>query len=288
MSFDGIEFPIEEFRIVGGLRDHVHEYPHASGGAPEKLGRKLYSIHVTGLFQTNFRTYGYTDLYPKGLANIRAKFERQLTAPLVIPTIGTIDVYAVNWTQSGTSKILSGEKVEIEFREDQSDSFLTIELVKVSFTSLRDETASLVVIAEDDGLSPDLFTGIQDAVNSLTSIGDQVDLYNDLIQVKAAAVVDQCGQLDASADELNPANVWKTLAALHDVWAAAQKLQLDAAKAAIPLKTYRTPMIMSVTDVSRALYGDNTQSLNLMRLNSLRDPLAIPADTLLTAYVKAA
>jgi prophage DNA circulation protein len=288
MSFDGVAFPVEQVTVSGGLRDHVHEYPHASGGAPEKLGRKLYTIRADALFQTGFRAYGHTDLWPGALASLRAKFEREITGDLVIPTIGTISAYCVNWSQVANNKVLSGERVELEFREDQPDSFLTIELVKVSQTAIQDLTGGLVTIATDDGFEPDLFAAIQDAVNSITSVGDQIDLYNNLIQVKAAAIVDECNRLDASLDDLDQPIHWKTLYALHDVVAAAIKLQQDAAKRAIPIIAYTTPTAMTITDVSHALYGDNSQAITLLQMNGIVDPWQIPAGTVLQAYSKAA
>jgi len=50
-AFDGIEFPIESIKVKGGLRFHVHEYPHVPGGDAEKLGRRLYEIEIVGNFE---------------------------------------------------------------------------------------------------------------------------------------------------------------------------------------------------------------------------------------------
>jgi hypothetical protein len=48
-QFGEFLFPFRSYSIKGGMREHLHEFPHG-GIAPEKLGRKLYEISVTGLF----------------------------------------------------------------------------------------------------------------------------------------------------------------------------------------------------------------------------------------------
>ena len=121
-SFQGIEFPITSMTLKGGIRDHIHEYPHAAGGAPEKLGRKLYEVSMQANFQSTFRAY--PRLWPSALSKLRKIFEQQTTGDLVIPTIGTIQAYARNWTQQMEAKIRSGETATFEFVEDQGSEDL--------------------------------------------------------------------------------------------------------------------------------------------------------------------
>ncbi len=90
-SFLDYPFPVQDIDVKGGLRDHVHEYPHAPGGAPEKLGRKLYEFTFTCPFLTGLR--GYPKLWPETLATLRIFFEGQNTGDLVVPTIGTINTF---------------------------------------------------------------------------------------------------------------------------------------------------------------------------------------------------
>jgi hypothetical protein len=52
-SFAGYIFPWSRIRVSCSLRDHVHIYPHAPGGQPEKLGRNLYEFHFTCPFHQN-------------------------------------------------------------------------------------------------------------------------------------------------------------------------------------------------------------------------------------------
>src|SRR5438105_4964362 len=125
-SFGGAEFPVESVSIVGGLRDHIHEYPHSQGGAPEKMGRKLYTIRMKAVFQTKFKLY--PGLYPNTLNFLRKMFEEQSSADLVVPTIGTMTAYCRNWTQEMEWRIRNGEKADFEFVEDLAQDFLVTDL----------------------------------------------------------------------------------------------------------------------------------------------------------------
>src|SRR5262249_28189814 len=128
-SFDGVPFPVESVDVTSDLRHHVHEYPHTAGGDPEKLGRSLYRIQMLGNFQATFRAY--PKLWPEALTKLRKTFEAEKTADLVIPTIGTIKAFITKWRQRSTAKIRSGEKVEIEFLEDQASAFLVEKQIAV-------------------------------------------------------------------------------------------------------------------------------------------------------------
>ena len=72
-SFAGYAFPVSDVEVTGGLRDHVHEYPHSPGGAPEKLGRKLYEFSFTSPMLAGFPRY--PKLWPETAASLRIVFE---------------------------------------------------------------------------------------------------------------------------------------------------------------------------------------------------------------------
>lgn len=316
-SFATIEFPITELTIEGGLRDHVHEYPHSPGGAPEKLGRKLYTIRMVALFHNTFPTY--PDLYPQALSDLQGIYEDETTTDLVVPNVGTIKAYIRNFRRQWSSKALSGETVEIEFLEDQSQAFLVNGIVNVSGQTMA-SAQTLFTQAMDPFLSPpntpqvlingqlvagpppraltkaealaqlttrdaSLIESISAAISSLLAISDQVELYGNLVEAKALAVVQLCEQASDSVRIFqNPVN-YAALEALKAVWSTAADIWQSAAQQQGQVGLYRVPTRMSIQQVSIALYRDASRAAELLQLNAIADPFQILPNTVLRYYL---
>jgi hypothetical protein len=69
------------------------------------------------------------------------------------------------------------------------------------------------------------------------------------------------------------ADLLEKFMALRD---SAQKLQADSQRNSAKLMPYTTPKVMSISDVSRALYSSSAKTTALLKLNALEDPLNIP------------
>lgn len=287
-SHHGIAFPVRSVRISGGLREHVHEYPHAPGGAPEKLGRKLYEISMSAMFLQGLIDPAWQNLWPVGLATLRRLWEDQVTGPLHIPTIGTIQAYAVDWSQEMESRIRSGEMAEIKFREDQSSAFLVGELVQVSPSALVDKLAAFELAAEAMSPTPSIFDAIQDTTNSVLAFKDQIDLAGNLVEAKLLGLVHLLREADAQVKSLNDPQFVHVLDAMHELWLASQQLHDDVHQKSAQIQTYTVPFRTTITDVARALFGDNTRAADILQLNAIEDPFAIPAGAQLRYYAEAA
>jgi hypothetical protein len=284
-SFAGIPFPIERVSISGGLRDHVHEYPHSPGGAPEKLGRKLYEIRMSALFFNSFRAYG-PNLWPRDLKTLRTFFEVETTEDLVIPTIGTIQAYAVTWTQEYTSKGKNGERVDFLFREDQATAFLASALVAPSSSSLESNANELKLAAEELGFTDDLLDSITGLWDSIQAIGDQLQLAQDLVSAKLEGIISICADIDRTFPFRQSEN-FAAIRALHATWDSAQTLKNDTLRKGKPITLYRVPAPMTVSDISRAIYGDNSHAVDILRMNPIEDAFRVPANTVLSVYAAA-
>ena len=284
-QFEDIKFPVNKITVSGGLRDHVHEYPHSPGGAPEKLGRKLYTIkmHIPAL--QGFKKY--PNLWPEGMDQLRQIFEEERTAALVIPTLGTIQAYAINWVEDTDASIRNGVMVDLEFREDQSSAYLLTQMIDIDQSSVSAALAELVLELKLANIGGDFFSSIQNAANSLLAVKDQAELYANVIEAKAEGLSRLCQQADELLQPLNNPARFKVLNALHTLWSASNKLGKDALKLAIPTTPFVTAALMSVTDVSIAIYGDTSHAMDLMRGNQLLDPLSLPIGTVLKYYKKA-
>lgn len=289
-SFNGVAFPVEEISIHGRARRHVHEYPHAAGGATEKLGRGVYVVRIRTQFDEQWNDR-YPNLYPDGLEALFRFFETQVTGGLDLPTLGKIDAWCVNWSKTMHYAIRSGEKVELEFEEDQNQLFLVDALLAAAATTIElDNNAILAALPDVVSPTPDIFSQLNDLVTALVAVRDQNQLAWSFLQDKATQVVGMVRQISDTLPELAlPSSQAVTLLeAMKETAAAAQALAEDVAQKSAPIKKYVTPRRMTIVDVSTAIYGTSERSLELLQLNNVPEAFDIPPNVTLEFYDSAA
>ena len=287
--FGSTYVPIESSSIEGGLRDHVHEYPHTPGGAPEKLGRKLYTFKALCNFDTNFGNY--PGLYPGDLNTMLDDFEQGLTQPLRFPQMeAAVPAYAINWTREMTAKVRSGERVNVTWREDQTTAFLFSGTVQQGSGSLElaANAASTNLAALKQQLQPSLTTlslmaSLTAAVGFITSIKDQALLYDARFAAGVSQVQNLCAQLDGQAD-LQPQVAYPVIESLHQTWAAAQKMQQDLSATGVPMQQFVNPLTQGIGAIAIQLYGDSSKVSDLLTINQFGDNLRIPAGAIISYY----
>lgn len=288
MGFEQIEFPYKDLQVKGGLRYALHEFPHSPGAEVEKQGRKAYVVTCTGLFHYipgSELDRQYPELYPTKLRQLRTLFEKEWTGELVVPTIGKIKAVATSWTQSFNTHVPTGEDVTLEFTEDQ-DATKSFEDQTSDYglnQVLESNDALLAAAALADFNSKNavsIFQQISDAVTSVQAISGQADAYSRLVEGKIQAIVNLCSYADGQLEDMqNPQN-HVVLDALKDLWLAAQKLAANVIETRQALLSYRVPRLMSVNQVTAAIYGDTSKTTQILQLNAFEDALAIPAGTL--------
>ena len=283
-GFEGIEFPIESCEVNGSIRDHIHVYPHAAGGQPEKMGRNLYLIKMTSNFHATFKAY--PNLWPLGLSKLRKLFESQTTGALVIPTIGTIQAYCRNWSQVLGNKLSSGEKVTFEFVEDSDTANLVEALIAVRTAdlSVRVEAFNAAAAASEITKDPkvgDLFDAIGATANSVLAVADQFELQGNILKAKVDYLDNLLNQADRLKPMGDPSNL-PLIEAMHALWDSVVSVRLNAKKSALDPQVYVTPTTMAMSAVSQTLYGNNEHTVELMQLNGVPDAFAVRAGTRLT------
>lgn len=281
-SFDEIVFPVKSVRIRGQLRDHVHVYPHSPGGAPEKMGRQLYTIDMQAMFLGNLP--GYENLWPASLAALRNRFEGELTAQLSIPTLGRIDAYAVSWEQSTEARNRSGEMVSLTFREDASNQFLQRALLKVDQGAIDATLANFEVTVRDFDPRPSIFDEITDAVNSVIAFRDQFELFGNLVESKIRFAIALIREADRTVDLLQDPVNHEAVDALHELWLSSVELAENSAGLDRELREFVVVFDMSVSEISQRIYGTTERATDIMQLNALVDPFAVPAGTTIRYY----
>lgn len=296
MSFSGIQFPFKSYKIKGAIRKHVHEYPHSPGGALEKLGRSLYEIMVSVDFVAGYSHPKYRQMFTD-LGVLRGLFEDQVTENFVIPHIGTIKACADEWTEDVVNTNRNTVKAELKFIEDQSSAFLVLETLQVSSNALGDKfddftikrtqafsKPQMALIGAEPMPESSIWSKIDNAANALLSIKDQADLYGSLVVSKIDGLAGLLREADTQVQALNEPPYWELREALHELWAATQQLGRDIQNRDEYLKEFTVPITMSIGQAAAAIYGDSSKAVEVLQLNVIRDPHAIPAGTVLKYY----
>lgn len=297
-SFAQIPFPYETYSITGGIRKHKHEYPHSPGAAVEKLGRELYEIHVSVNFTAGLVKQPYEELL-NSLAALRSTFEDQTTDALVIPHIGTIQACADKWTETARNTNRSTIKAELTFYEDLNSALSLLDTVTISTAAIQElsiDFANAVV-----GITPqpvtntfgiphqgpntlNLFQAISALAVSISGIKDQQELYGALVKSKIDGLKALFQRADRQEPSLNDPDNWQVLDAMHALWKAVLDLEVDLQNTGFRAQLYVTPSVMSISQVSYAIYGNTLASAQLLQLNAIDAPLRIPAKTQLVYY----
>lgn len=283
-AFMGIEFPVKAMRVRGGLRYHVHEYPHVGGGDLEKLGRRLYEVEAQVTFQTISNAAGvagfgaWGPIWPGRLALLRSVFEREETGTLIIPSIGAMRAACIDWDQELTAKMRSGEDATFKFIEDQEQAFAMMNMVSLDISSLSRNVEVFETKADDHGFPRTLTDELLGAVNAVLAIYDQADLAQMLIASKIGMVAALCKEFDSRVDAFkDPAN-WEVLEAMKDLWASAQALA-DNNEEAVAFGAYRVPVLMTISEVATAIYGSTERSVELLQLNPIENAFEVKPET---------
>jgi hypothetical protein len=277
--------PCRRVRVRGGMRDHEHVYPHSPGAGVELLGRDLYKIEVTPIFDARLIPEKYHNLWPAGLKELRDKFDIGFRGPIQIPTVGVLTAYCKTWEQEfDATRSLSGEEVIWHFTED-SDALRLSSLV-LSF-------GNSLALAKDDlnrrfeGLAPKergLWDSLFKLVDDVLAIRDQFNLYSNIIESKMLSILSIIQQLDNAADELRDPSNWALVQAFQNVWTQARVFYEDQQQLGVTVKYYTTKQILSCVQLAIILFDDASKSSDLLQLNGFADPFAIPAGTRVKYY----
>jgi prophage DNA circulation protein len=286
-SFAGIEFPIEDADVDGGYRSHEHEYWKADGADVEKGGRKPYHINVTGIFDARFRKY--VGLYPDRLDKLIRYFELGRTERFVHPSFGSMQMFSTSWKIHYSAKIRSGERVIISMQEDEIDPVREIEVTDPTSKNLATGASTLAAKLAGVQLPRDdlaLFDQIRNVSNQIFAIKDTADQYGQRVGAQIEQLARLCRNADALISTQDP-KASPITEALHDLWAAANKIAQDVQSKRVGLQRYITPTMSSIGQIAMALYdNDASRAENLLALNSgsFIDAYRIPAGTAIVYY----
>lgn len=285
-AFDTIEFVYHELSVKGGIRHHLHEFPHSPGAEVEKLGRKAYVITFTSHFHNlpgSELDKQYPELYPTRLRQLRELFEKEKTAELVVPTIGTISAVATSWTQSFSASKPTGESVTLEFVEDQEARAFddqTTDYGAAQISAVNDQLLAAAALAEfNAAATQSFFQDLNDAITAFQAVASAPDMMARVVEGKLRAIENLCIWGDSQLADLQKPENFLVVQALQDLWLSTKKLANNVVQTRGQLLRYRVPKVMTVGQVSTALYGSSERAVEILQLNAFEDALAIQAGT---------
>ena len=286
-EFAGVVFPVREVDVTGGIRYHLHEYPHSPSAKIEKLGRKPYEIRMSVPFHANL--IGYPGLWPDRLQSLRAVWESQRSEDLVIPTIGTLKCVCVEWPTKAVATIRSGESADLRFIEDTTNEFLFDSLVSPTVddiaAQLQDFTIAVDALNEP---ANDLFDSIKAITDSIASIKDTITDTSNQVVSKLAQLKALIETADATLQILQhpEQTVADVVNAQRELWDSADRLERDLLSQRAEIVLYTVPRTMSVGEIATALYGDASRGAEILSMNPIDDAFAIKAGTVLRVYAE--
>jgi prophage DNA circulation protein len=290
LSFEGIVFPYTEITRELDIRYHVHEYPHMPGGAPEKLGRKLWSFRIESPFHGDLLPEKYRELWPQNLAKLINMFEEQKTGDLVLPQVGVpIRAFYTGGKFTLRTSNTSGESASMTFLEDSErarliDSIIAIKsagLVKVQEAS-KDEIAKLP--SQERGI----FDTIMQAVSSVLAYKDQFDLYSNLLEAKCLAVIQMLRTVIATNKTLLDPGKFLLLDLMHELLTETIGVYKDQQSKGLATTTYTVERDTTLSNLSFVLFKTSGRAAELMALNAIEDPTVIKQGTSIRYYKDAA
>lgn len=305
-SFSGIEFAGGKWSIKGGIRDEMHEYRKLPGGKPEKLGRKPYTITVEVTFDSTLNdgrlSRGYDDNYPGSLARLVNLWETETTDTLIIPNLGPLRCYCRNWDRECDGKWQSGESVKLELVEDSLDVTVAQSVNPPTPHNVQAQSDAFAAACEADGIEPTywipdglggefdsgqtVIEKIQSLVGDINVVTDQAELNANLLLVDMAALIGLFQQLEQTAEMQDVRND-TSFSAMMDLWGAVQALANDVLATGSPIQSYPVTRLMGIDEVAIAVYGATDRSMEILGLNALENPLAIPAGANVFYYAAA-
>lgn len=283
-AFNGIEFPITEVTVKGGIREHTHEFAHSDEWEDETLGRKPYIVTMHIAFHDITDGTTRPDLWPHSINTLFSQWEKSENGDLDIPTVGRMSARAIDFERTAVFTQLTGEDCVVSFKETKRKP---IELFNQNFEGTLELPANRVVLeAAALPAKPNVFDQIEAAVAAARRVLDAPDRFATVVESKLAFLSNLCREANDHVTMQDPANA-KIMNALHDLWSTSNTLAKNVAKKLTTVQTYTVPIEMPITTIAAAIYADTDRTMELLQLNAIEDAFAVPAGSRLRYYAAA-
>lgn len=277
-SFAGIEFPYAEHTLKGSVRVGYHEARYRPGAELEKHKRKLYTVQIAPIFDE--RVPGYPNLYPDGLNKLVDLFEACATRELVLPTVGSFPAMATEWTRTAKPAVqMSGETVVLSFTEDSvSETLLTGVRTRIAALSVDAAAAQVTTTAASLDLTPSALDMLNNAVDAALQAKALVEMQALLVEGKIQGAIQLLREIDNTLLALQHPENWSLVNAVQELGGSLKNLSDTVTGGSLKVRSYVVPKVMTVQELSQALYKDSRHASDLISMNPrIEDSNAVPA-----------
>lgn len=280
-SHGGIQFPYTDCRVSIQARHHAHVYIHTSGGELEKMGLALrkfsFTIPAHDTLQPPFRNF-----YSQTLPKLWALWSSLATAPLIVPSIGTVQAMATDATRR-IGPLTSGEPVEVQLLEDSKTMETLAAVFRPSVSGLATQVRTVVRSAPPE-VPTSLLDRLTAAVSQALSYAAQGDVMARQWSATIGHVATLCETIYRTPALALPIHV-AMLDALLELHFTAIQLRQDATRRGRAVLTWptRTPSRLSVVQIAAWIYGRTDRATELLALNEW-DPLNVPQGSIVRYY----
>jgi len=293
LAFGNYRIPFEEYEVTFEGRHYIHEFPHANGGAPEKLGRKVLVFHVDGRIDDALIGDAYKGNWPDTANFLRLMAQTQETDVLTIPTVGMIPMFLAVYKEKRKSTQSSGFNISCDFIEDPSDGFVGDQIAKLDTNAMTSAMSGYELQLIKNQLTmtdkeKDLFDSIMDLASDIQGLRDQFQLYSALVEAKFASLFTMIQEADANAKWLSRPENASGLEAFLALWDSVRTAYEDKMQKGAQLLSFTVPRDETLQQVSTDIYGNTTHAEDLLGLNAITDPFRIKAGTAIRYYPLAA
>lgn len=280
-SHGGISFPYSECRVRLTQRKHVHVFLHTPGGEVEKFGRSLYEIGFTIPAHDSLLP-PYANFYSTKLPQLWALWESSATAPLVVPSLGTLQGFNTEATRTIRGNVASGEPIDVSFIEDQQALFALSALFRPSTDGLAPLLTRFLALAQ--GLvEPSLLDQLTAAIDALIRLRSLGEVIANVVSAKIAGAIYTLERLGV-VNQLGLPGNYPALDALLDLHGAVLGIRDDVQRRSRATNVKVTPARMSLVQLAVWVHGDASRANELLMINGFADPFNIPRGTAVKYY----
>jgi hypothetical protein len=313
-SFGGQKFEFTSMHIRGGQRYHLLEYRKRNGGRVDRQGRRPYAITFDAWWHENISLPDEGAGFPMGFDRMLRRLEKGETDDLYVPSLGVIRAFCHNWDATMNVRVRSGMTTQLEFIEDSEEQTLE-ELAAIGTTKLdakattfEQEVAALRLqlaaqraqeavpgslpefppLPIDEVETLDLVDSVVQMARDIESIRDQADLYGSLMSAKVESLIAAMARIERTMAFQQPEN-WSAIKAGREMWSSAVELSKDLRGTRLPLRVFEVPRVMSIQEISLAIFGDTSHGFELLMNQSftIDDPMVIQPGTQMQYFAEA-
>ncbi len=262
LSWRGILLPITGRQVGFSHGLAKHKFQFRDGIHPEPTGRGELTFRYSVPMRENIAKGPYKHLFIDTLPKLWAAMQDRKPGPLNDPVHGEFDALPVSYSETLDVAVRDGVDLEIDFIHAPSlDEAIVAGRGLSSVTALASDLAAMTAAIQTQEWLQEIHEEVQlDLLDSLTAVGDQLQLAGDQFTGKFDKVAFQMDQLTDVMDELEDPETWPFRDTAQNFKESALRLRDSASDPASKIVNITIAANQTITAVSASL-GIDTEAL---------------------------